>query len=75
MNLISDTSLSALVELIVSDTQASASLLPEYLVDPDYGQSLSMTKALFQYRRKDQGLPDMTFYEWMQMKVGIMLTF
>lgn len=71
VNLISDTSLAALVDLIADDGQTPATLLPQYLVDPDYGQSLSMTKALYQYRRKDQGIPDKTFYEWMQMKAII----
>ncbi|KAF5319647.1 hypothetical protein D9619_008584 [Psilocybe cf. subviscida] len=71
VNIISDTSLAALVDLIADDGQTPATLLPQYLVDPDYGQSLSMTKALYQYRRKDQGIPDKTFYERVKTDASI----
>uniref|UniRef100_A0A8H7XSW0 Uncharacterized protein n=1 Tax=Psilocybe cubensis TaxID=181762 RepID=A0A8H7XSW0_PSICU len=69
MNLVSDHSVSALVNLVTEEGQRSALALSDYVVDPEYGYSLDISKAVFQYRNKDVMPKGLTFYEWLQSSV------
>lgn len=75
LNLISDHPMSALVDLITVDGQKCALVLSDYLIDPQFGQSLSMSEAAFQYSNKSQGLGEITFYEWLQLNVSSLAHF
>ncbi|KAF9552959.1 S-adenosyl-L-methionine-dependent methyltransferase [Agrocybe pediades] len=69
ISLVSDKSLSAMVDLLThAGGQPHAALLADYLVDPEYGHSLSMDKALYQYANKEKWTHGMTFYEFLQLK-------
>lgn len=70
LTLVSDHSMSALVDLITVDGQKSALALADYVVDPQFGQSLSESKAVFQY---SSGVEGITFYEWLQLSVCFLL--
>ncbi|PPQ73075.1 hypothetical protein CVT26_014641 [Gymnopilus dilepis] len=67
LTLLSDHPMSALVDLITTEGQKPASALSDYLVDPEYGQSLKETEAVFQYSNNVMGI---TFYDWLQHKVS-----
>ncbi|KDR68931.1 hypothetical protein GALMADRAFT_77975 [Galerina marginata CBS 339.88] len=70
LNLVSDRPMSALVELITWNTQKCALSLPDYLIDPQFGQSLSMSEAAFQYSFRSEGAEGITYYEWLQKSVS-----
>ncbi|KAF8961606.1 O-methyltransferase-domain-containing protein [Flammula alnicola] len=70
VNLVSGHPMSALVDLITVDGQKSALALSDYVIDPQFGQSLSMSEAAFQYSNRNQGVEGITFYEWLQLSQG-----
>lgn len=74
INLISDHSVSALVDFITEEGQRSALALSDYVVDPQFGQSLSMSETVFQYRNRDEGLQGLTFYQWLQLSVRLIVS-
>lgn len=62
--------MSALVDLITVDAQKCALALSDYVIDPQFSQSLSMSEATFQYSNRGQVPEGITFYEWLQLSVS-----
>lgn len=71
INLAAEHPVSALVDLVTEEGQKPALALADYVVDKQFGQSLDMSNAAFQYTKRDQGLLGITFYDWLQQTVRL----